>query len=116
MKNTNFFLAMMFAVAYAVVLSLGLECLLILLGSSFGVSLDGATVIEQYPRFIPFCMIVGILALVALTVLFILNLKVSDKFGLCKKLWWVQMIGAFVISFPMIKPWEMLFEFLQKAF
>lgn len=116
MKNTNFFLAMTFAVAYAVVLSLGLECLLILLGSSFGVSLDSATAIERYPRFFAFCITVVILALVALAMIFISSLKVSDKLGFSKKLWWVQMIGAFVISVPMIKPWEMLFDFLQRAF
>ena len=116
MKNAKFFVSLAFAVAYAIVLSIGFECLLILLGASFGVSLDSATAIERYPKFILFCMIVGILALVALAVLFIFNLKTSDKFGLYKKLWWVQMIGAFVISVPMIKPWEMLFDFLQKFF
>ena len=84
------FVSFGFAVAYAIILSIGFECLLILLGSSFGVSLDSATAIERYPKFILFCMIVGILALVALTALFIFNLKASDKFGLCKKLWWVQ--------------------------
>ena len=111
----KFFLALAFAVGYATFLSIGFECWLNLLGMSMAISLDGASVTKQYPRFIPFCLIVGIFALASIVVTFIFNLKASEKFGFTKKLWRMQMIIAVVISVPMIKPWEMLFEFLQKV-
>ena len=109
-------LALAFAVAYAIFLGLGLECLLNLFGISMGIALDGSSVAKQYPRFIPFCLIVVFLALAALIGIFILNFKSSEKYEFTKKIWWSQMIIAFAISIPMIKLWEMLFDFLQKYF
>jgi len=111
----KFFLALAFAIAYAAFLSLGFECSLNLFGISMAISLDGSLVTKQYPRFIAFCIIVALLALVSIIAIFVLNLKVSDKFDHTKKIWWIQMIIAAVISIPMIKPWELLFEFLQKT-
>lgn len=110
------FLTLMFIVAYAIFFSLGLECLLVLSGTAMAISLDGPTVIEQYPRFIPFCFIVGIFAIASIIVTFILNLKASEKFVFTKTHWVTEMIITFVISIPMIKPWEILFDFLQKTF
>ena len=112
----KYFLAIIFVIAYAIFFSIGLECLLNLLGFSMAISLDGPPVTKQYPRFIPFCFIVGIFALASIIVTFILNLKASEKLGFTKKIWWMEIVIAFVISIPMIKPWEMLFEFLQKTF
>ena len=112
----KYFLAFAFIVAYATFLSIGFECMLNLLGMSVAISLDGPPVTEQYPRFIPFCFIVGIFALASIIVTFILNLKASEKLGFTKKIWWMEMVISFVVSIPMIKPWEMLFEFLQKTF
>lgn len=110
------FLVIVISTAYAVFLGLGFECLLNLLGTTVAVSLDGPPVTEQFPRFIPFCTIMGILALAALTAIFILNLKIADKYEFTKKNWIFQMIIAFSVSIPMIKLWEILFEFLQKSF
>ena len=112
----KYFSAIIFVIAYATLFSLGLECLLNLLGLSMAIALDGAAVTKQYPRFIPFCMIVGLGALILLIATFILNLKMSEKYGLTKKIWWIQSIFSLVISFPMVKVWELLFEFLQRTF
>ena len=112
----KYLLAFAFVIAYAIFLSIGLECLLNLLGLSMAISLDGAAVTKQYPRFIPFCVIVGLGALALLIATFILNLKMSEKYGLTKKIWWIQSVFALVISFPMVKVWELLFEFLQRIF
>ena len=111
----KYFLAFAFIVAYATFLSIGFECMLNLLGMSVAISLDGPPVTKQYPRFIPFCFIVGIFALASIIVTFILNLKASERLGFTKKIWWMEMVISFVVSIPMIKPWEMLFEFLQKT-
>ena len=110
----KYFLAFAFIVAYATFLSIGFECMLNLLGMIVASSLD--PVAKEYPRFIPFCFIVGFFALASIIVTFILNLKASEKLGFTKKIWWMEMVISFVVSIPMIKPWEMLFEFLQKTF
>jgi len=115
MKKT-YFLGMTFAVAYAMVFSFGMECLLNLLGVFFSISLDGGSVTEQYPRFIPFCFFFGFFALVMLALLFFINLKAAEHVGFSKTLWRVELILAFILSIPMLKPWEMLFDFLQNAF
>ena len=112
----KFLLTLTFVIAYATFLSIGLECLLNVLGMSMAISLDGKAVTKQYPRFIPFCMIVGLLALVLLVSTFILNLKISEKHGLTKKIGMIQTIIVLVISFPMVKIWEIFFEFLQRTF
>ena len=116
MKKANIILAFAFAVAYAIFLSIGMECLLNLLAMSVAVSLDSGSAVKQYPRFIPFCIVVGLLALVAIGILFVFNIKASERFVFTKKIWCVQFICAFCISIPMIKPWEELFEFLHRVF
>ena len=97
----------------AAFLSLGLESLLSLLSLSVAISLDSA---ERYPRFIPFCIVVGIVALLGLVAMLILNIKVSEKLNFTKPIWIFEYVFAFVLSIPMIKIWEMLFEFLQTTF
>jgi len=107
---------LLFIIAYAAFLSIGMECLLILLGISMGIALDGTSWAHQYPRLIPFCLVVGFLALVALIFLVILNIKASEKLDYTKRIWYIQSILAFVVSLPVIKLWEMLFEYMQKVF
>lgn len=118
MKKTNLkaLLYLFFTIAYATLLSIGMACLLNLFGIALAISLDGGSVVNQYPRFIPFCFVVGLLAFVALILLLVLNIKTSEKFDYTKKIWCAQSIGAFIISIPMTKFWEMLFDFMQKAF
>ena len=77
----KYFLAFAFPVAYATFLSIGFECMLNLLGMSVALSLDGPPVTKQYPRFIPFCSIVGIFALASIIVTFILNVRFRFRLG-----------------------------------
>ena len=114
-KGSNFVLYSLFTAFYAIFFSLGLACLLQLFGVALGVAIDGSAVIRQYPRLIPFCLIVGIICLIALIALAFLNAKFSKKLNYTKPVWIIQFICAFVISIPMIKVWEMLLGFLQKA-
>lgn len=112
----KFLISIAFAIAYATFLSLGSECLLMLLGASMTVSLEDTPVVKQLPRFLPFCMTVGFLSLIALVVIFVINLKASEKFGFTKITWWIQMIMAAIIAYSLMKPWEMLFKYLQEVF
>ena len=96
----------------AAFLSLGLESLLSLLSLSVAISLDSA---ERYPRFIPFCIVVGIVALLGLVAMLVLNIKISEKLNFTKTIWIFEYALALVLSIPMIKIWEILFDLLQKT-
>ena len=98
--------------ANAALFSLGMECLLSLLGYTMAISLDSSV---QFSRFIPFCIVLGIVALLGLIAILILNIKDSEKIGFTKTIWIFEYAFALVLSIPMIKIWETLFEFLQKA-
>ena len=111
MKKATF-MALPFSLATAVFFSLGMSCLLHLLSLAMATSLDSSA---QYPRFVPFCIVLGIVATIGLIAMLILNAKVSEKFNLTKSVWIFAYIFAFVLSVPMLKLWEMLFDFLQKT-
>ena len=98
--------------ANAALFSLGIECLLNLLSLSMAISLDS---VVKYPRFIPFCIVLGIVALLGLITMLILNIKASEKLVFTKTIWIFEYVFALVLSLPMIKLWEMLFDFLQKS-
>ena len=112
MKKSAFIFLPFSILANAAFLSLGMTCLLNLLGLALAISLDSS---PQYPRFIPFCIVCGTAALLGLIATFIINIKTSEKFNFTKSLWLFEYIFALVLSVPMIKLWEMLFSFLQKT-
>ena len=112
MKKTTFIFLTFSILANAVLLSLGIECLLNLLGFVMAISLDSSA---QFPRFIPFCIVLGIIALLGLIAMLILNIRASERFRFTKSAWTFEYILALVLSVPMIKLWEILFDFLHKA-
>ena len=116
MNTTPRFLLPVLTLANAVFLSLGMECFLNLLGIALGISLDGRTVSSQFPRFMPFCVVVGFAALLCLIGILILNFKCTQKFRITVDFWIAQYFIAVVVSFPMILLWDMLFDYLQKTF
>lgn len=104
-----------FSLAYGILFSLGSSCMLNLLGIGMALSLDGG-ILNQYPRFIPFCMLVGILTLAAIVILFIYQFYAAEKLGFTKRMWYVQFLSAVVTAIPMIELWERLFVFLRATF
>ena len=110
------FIATAFTIVYALSLSVGLTCLLNLFGIALTSAVFNENVKSGYPKFVPFCIIVGILALAALIVTFVLNLKIGKKLEFTKKTWWIQMVSAFVISIPAVYFVQILFDLLQKTF
>ena len=114
MKTKKILFALCFAISFGILLGLGFECLLILLGEVMAISLDSGA-LGQYPRFIPFCIIAGFLSLAAIIALVIANIKLSDKIGYTKALWIFQVVTAILLSLPCIKVFEMLFDLLQKV-
>lgn len=105
-----------FTLLYGTLLSLGVMCFLTRLSFSFAVSPDPQSPTDQYPRFFLFISIAGFLALVAIVCLLLLNLKIAEKLDYLDVTWILQLIGAIVISIPMMKVWEMFFDFLQATF
>ena len=112
MKKSTFIIFPAFTLGNAIFLSLGMTCLLNLLSISVGISLDSEI---EYLRFIPFCIIPGIVALLGVIFLLIGNIKISEKLKFTKWIWYVQYIFALILSIPMIKLWQMLFDFLQET-
>ena len=96
----------------AAFLSLGIECLLNLLSLSMAISVDSS---PPYPSFIPCCIVVGIVSLLGLVAMLVLNIKISEKLNFTKTIWILEYAFALILSIPMIKLWEILFEFLQKS-
>ncbi len=114
-KPLNVISYSLFTLFYAGLFSLGMMCLLNLLAEAFGSALFDESAIEEFPRFTFFCILVGLFCLIALIFLVILNINFSEKLNYRKRTWIVQSICAFVLSIPLLKIWEMLFDFLQKA-
>lgn len=105
-----------FTLSYGVFFSLGLTCLLNLLGIAFAIGLDGHSVAEQYPRYIPFCLIMGLLCLAILITEFVINMKYFEKLGYSKPLMAIQLFVSFLISLPMLNLWSELFVYMQRIF
>ena len=100
----------LFTAVYAAILSLGFYCFLdVLLLAMLGGTND-------YPRFVPFCIIVGYAALGALIAVFVANLKLSKKINFTKWTWVIQTVCAVILSVPMFRLWVLLFNFLHKTF
>ena len=112
----KFFLPPIFTISYALFLSLGVEALLTYFGLGFGIGPDSdvPSGIELYPRLMPFCLVLCIVCLIVLGLILILNIKFSEKASYTRTIWIIQSVCAFVISIPMMKQWEMLFEVLEK--
>ena len=117
MKKINRILGFLgFPVAYALAFSLGVVCLLFWWSIGFSSLLpDGVPAVMRYPRFVPFCFVVGILATLALVVLAVVHFVVSERLSFTKKTVWGQILFAFVLSLPLTELWEMLFRFLRRV-
>lgn len=115
-KRVRVFVYSVFTLVYSWLFSLATACFLELTGICFAVSLDGRKLIERYPRFIPFCLILGVLTVVVLVFLTVLNVKKSKMLGYTKSIWWLQYVFAVLVSVPLLFLWEPVFDFLQKTF
>lgn len=114
MKKSVYLLPFGFAAAYAVLLSLGMACALHLLGVALAMSLDG-NVLAQYPRFVPFCLAGGSLALTAGIGLLVLRGYATVRVEVLKKTRLLEGILGAVAAVPLVAVWEMLFALLRNA-
>ena len=114
-KSIKVVVVVLFAVAYATLVSLGIECALNLLSFSFSASPDSSTW-ASYPRLSLFCCIAGVFSLIAMAGLAFCNVKLSDKLDFSANIWQLQIALSIILTLPMIKMWEIVIDFLRKTF
>ncbi len=116
MKKQRIFPVILFALIYAVVLSFGIECLFQCIGTIGTIGGIDANVSPDKSYVLSYWLSLGagILSVAALIGIFILNFNLSDKFGYNKYIWWIQSILSLVLTFFLVKPWEMLFVLLRE--
>ena len=116
-KALNISLVSGFTLLYACFLSLGLECFLILLEEYLArCFFGGKPMLEEYPRLVPFCVLAGLFALIAILVLVSLNVFVAKKLKNTKITWIIEAVCTIILSLPMIKIWEIVFDYLRMNF
>lgn len=107
-KAFNILLASVFAVSFSAFLSLGFTCFVQLLGVFFSAN--------DYPRLVPFCLIVGMLALFAVLVILSLNAWAAMRLEFTVSSWMVEVIGIGFLPCPMLIIWQIVFHFLRTTF
>ncbi len=113
MNRTKLLFISAFSVSYVLVISMGITCFLNVVGAVLASYAFNEAISAQYPRFIPFCIIAGICALIALIAFFRIDIKLSKKFNFTKKLRFVQIPAVLILSIPLTAVWETLFDHLQ---
>ena len=106
---------LLFTFGYIAFLSLGMACFKLSFGYGMATSPD-ANEDPSYPYFLPFCVIVGLVATVALLALLFVNWMVVEDYGYTKGGCGLQAIIVFVLSFCLAHPWVMFLEFLHQIF
>ena len=102
-----------FALAYAVFLSMGLACLYGVAGTCMTVGPDPSL---EYPRFVPFCLVVGGISLAVFAGLLLLNRLTAEDVGYTGKAWVMQFFAVLVLSFPMTMLFGWLLRWLSHIF
>ena len=115
-KTINFISICLVTLSYALIIGLLLASFLNVLSLSVGISLDGKGVIETFPIFYRFCIIIGILSFVALIVAIFLNIWFADRFKYNRIKLYTQIIGSLVFSIPMMAFWMKAIEILHNLF
>lgn len=113
-KALNISLVSGFTLLYACFLSLGLECFLVLLEEYLArCFFGGKPMLEEYPRLVPFCLIVGLVALLSIFILIGLNIFATIKLKIPQTLWIVEVICSLLLSLPMLWFWHRIIEYLR---
>ena len=111
MNKKRWFLIAAFTIGYAALLSIGLTCLWNLFCIYLASGMFSEPVYKDYPRFSAFCCIVGLIALGALLLLFVLDGKTFVK-----RICWSRFFIIIGLSVPLFVLWSMLFHYLQMIF
>lgn len=116
MKKDKFVVVCVFTAIYTLLTSLGAACFLGAWGAAVGASLDHANPWKAYPYFMPFCVITGYVALIALFVAIVWNIVIAHKYDMTFKAWLVEIITPIVALYPMLYIWSAVFNLLGMIF
>lgn len=110
-KITNSIPLILYMLGHAALVSLGAVCFLNV--AAITLSPFGST--GSYPRFLPFCVIVGILAFAAWVILFVLNARhlLNHDIHLRWKIA-LEVALTLILTLPGMWLWENLLSWLQK--
>ena len=111
-KTANVFPLVLYTLGHAVLISLGATCALNAVGIVFNPF--GST--GSYPRFLPFCVIVGILAFAAWVILFVLNARYFLNHD--THLRWkiaLEVALTLLLTIPGMWLWDKFFTWLQRV-
>lgn len=87
----------LFTMAYATFCGMSMACFInFAIGYAFGIT----RFLKEHPRFAPFCLIVGMMGLLALIITFVINLKLSKKLNYKGITWAIEIICSFLLSAP----------------
>lgn len=107
-KTLNILLGAVFSLSFSAFMSLGITCLFQLVAILFAMN--------DYPRLVPFCLIVGMLALFAILITLCLNVWAAVKLEFSVSSWIVEVIGIGFFPWPMIIVWQIVLQFLSTTF
>ena len=110
-KIKTLFPILLYSLGHAALVSLGAVCFLNV--AAITLSPFGST--GSYPRFLPFCVIVGILAFAAWVILFVLNARhlLNHDTHLRRKIA-LEVVLTLILTLPGMWLWENLLSWLQK--
>ena len=110
-KIKTLFPILLYSLGHAAVISLGAVCFLNV--AAIVLTPFGST--GSYPRFLPFCVIVGILAFAAWVILFVLNARhlLNHDTHLRRKIA-LEVVLTLILTLPGMWLWENLLSWLQK--
>ena len=111
-KIKNLFPILLYSLGHAAVISLGAVCFLNV--AAIVLTPFGST--GSYPRFLPFCVIVGILAFAAWVILFVLNARhlLNHDTHLRRKIA-LEVVLTLILTLPGMLLWDNLLAWLQRV-
>lgn len=112
-KVINIALTSFFSISYATFLGLGMKCFFTL---CIIFLFENKPMMEAHPRLYPFCIIVGLSALIALFLLFVLNLFIARELKSTVITWIIEIACSLALSIPMLVFWNMVIEYLRMIY
>ncbi|MBR5272023.1 MAG: hypothetical protein IKU25_01325 [Clostridia bacterium] len=117
MKSVNkWFISLGFSVLHAIALSVGIYCFLDVFSGFLVAAVFDEPLLANYPRYVPFCIVVGLLALIAFILICWLNTKLFKKHSFTKPMLVVEAIVTLALTVPLVMVWADFFAYLHKIF
>ena len=113
MKKPKPIIVAVLSILNAVFFALMLQAIVFALPQLLGVT-DSCPphIYECYVKYKLICIILAFVALIAIILAFIVNVKLHDRLNYSKRTWQIQYISATILTIPMMYLWDKFFHFL----